>query len=172
VLGCEVTLQSNLGGGSRFAIEVPRGSAMAAAPARPVVPRLELGQLDDMVVLCIDNDRAILDGMDRLLGGWGSRTLTAPDLAGALAAIEDSGLEPDGFLVDYHLDGEDGVAAIAELRRRLGRQVPAIVITADRSLHVREAARAEGAHLLNKPVKPASLRALLAQWRVQRVAAE
>jgi hypothetical protein len=34
-----------------------------------------------------------------------------------------------------------------------------------------EAAR-EGAHLLNKPIKPASLRALITQWQVQRVAAE
>ena len=110
--------------------------------------------------------------METLLGGWGCRTLEAADLAEALAAIEASGLEPDGFLVDYHLDGGNGVAAIAELRRRLGRHVPAIVITADRSLHVREEARAEGAHLLNKPIKPASLRALIAQWRVQRVAAE
>jgi CheY-like chemotaxis protein len=125
-----------------------------------------------MVVLCIDNDSTILDGMERLLGGWGSRTLTAPNLAGALDAIEQTGLEPDGLLVDYHLDGANGVAAIAELRRRLGRHVPAIVITADRSLQVRENVRAEGAHLLNKPIKPASLRALIAQWRVQRVAAE
>ncbi len=172
VLGCEVTLQSNVGRGSRFAIAVPRGSAAAAMSQRPTLPRLDLGQLDDMVVLCIDNDSAILDGMERLLGGWGSRTLTAPDLAGALDAIEQTGLEPDGFLVDYHLDGANGVAAIAELRRRLGRHVPAIVITADRSLQVREDVRAEGAHLLNKPIKPASLRALIAQWRVQRVAAE
>jgi len=27
-------------------------------------------------------------------------------------------------------------------------------------------------HLLNKPIKPASLRALIMQWRVQRIAAE
>jgi hypothetical protein len=46
------------------------------------------------------------------------------------------------------------------------------VITADRSARVRDEARAEGAHVLNKPVKPASLRALMMQWRVQRVAAE
>jgi hypothetical protein len=39
-------------------------------------------------------------------------------------------------------------------------------------LHVREEARSAGAHVLNKPVKPASLRALITQWRVQRVAAE
>jgi Na+/proline symporter/signal transduction histidine kinase/CheY-like chemotaxis protein len=172
VLDCEVTLKSNVGRGSRFSIAVPCADDAAAAPKLRAAPRLELGRLDGTVVLCIDNERAILDGMDTLLGGWGCRTLKARDIAEALAAIDASGREPDGFLVDYHLDGANGVAAIAELRRRLGRHVPAILITADRSLNVREEARAEGAHLLHKPVKPASLRALITQWRVQRVAAE
>jgi len=79
-------------------------------------------------------------------------------------------------LVDYHLDTGDGLAAIKALRRRISRadgsDIPAIVITADRSLDIREQARAEGAYVLNKPIKPASLRALMTQWRVQRVAAE
>ncbi len=172
VLDCEVTLKSNVGRGSRFSIGVPCAGDATAAPKLRAVPRLELGRLDGTVVLCIDNERAILDGMETLLGGWGCRTLRAADLAEALAAIDASGREPDGFLVDYHLDGANGVAAIAELRRRLGRYVPAILITADRSLNVREEARVEGAHLLHKPVKPASLRALITQWRVQRVAAE
>jgi len=171
VLDCEVALKSNVGRGSRFSIEVPRASAVATPKLR-AVPRLNVGRLDGTVVLCIDNERAILDGMETLLGGWGCRTLKAADLTEALAAIATSGAEPDGLLVDYHLDGGNGITAIAELRRRLGRDVPAIVITADRSLHVREEARAEGAHLLNKPIKPASLRALITQWRVQRVAAE
>jgi len=172
VLECKVTLKSNVGRGSRFSIEVPRASAIAAAPKLRALQRLDVRRLDGTVVLCIDNERAILDGMETLLGGWGCRTLKAADLAEALAAIATSGTEPDGLLVDYHLDGGNGVTAIGELRRRLGRHVPAIVITADRSLHVREKARAEGAHLLNKPIKPASLRALITQWRVQRVAAE
>ena len=68
---------------------------------------------------------------------------SSTDFLISLAAIDASGLEPDGLLVDYHLDGGNGVAAIGELRRRLGRHVPAIVITADRSLHVREESRAE-----------------------------
>jgi CheY-like chemotaxis protein len=75
-------------------------------------------------------------------------------------------------LVDYHLDRGNGVAAIAELRGLLNRHVPAILITADRSTHVREEARADGVQLLNKPIKPASLRALVTQWQVLRVAAE
>jgi len=172
VLDCEVALKSHVGRGSRFSFEVPRASGLAAAPRLRAPPRLDVGRLDGTVVVCIDNDSAILDGMETMLGGWGCRTLTAADLTEALAAIDGSGLEPDGLLVDYHLDGANGIAAIAELRRRLGRHVPAIVITADHSLHVRDEARAEGAHLFNKPVKPASLRALITQWRVQRVAAE
>jgi CheY-like chemotaxis protein len=48
---------------------------------------------------------------------------------------------------------------------------PAILITADRSPHVRAAAREENIAVLNKPVKPASLRALLGQWRTQQMEA-
>ncbi len=174
VLDCEVSLQSAPDRGSRFSIELP----CAAAPAAPGQlsarreARLDVGRLAGTVVLCIDNDRAILDGMEMLLGGWGCRVLKAADLAGALDAMVASGATPDGLLVDYHLDGGDGVTAIAQLRQRLKRHIPAIVITADRSARVREEAAGEAAHLLNKPIKPASLRALMTQWHVQRVAAE
>ncbi|HUD87444.1 MAG TPA: PAS domain-containing hybrid sensor histidine kinase/response regulator [Xanthobacteraceae bacterium] len=172
VLGCEVALLSVVGRGSRFSVEVPRGKPAAATPAVHAAARLDAGRLAGTVALCIDNDRAILDGMQKLLGGWGCRVLTAADLAEALAALEGSGLEPDGLLVDYHLDGANGINVIAELRRRLDRDAPAILITADRSRHVREEAQTDGVHLLHKPIKPASLRALIMQWRVQRVAAE
>ena len=64
-----------------------------------------------------------------------------------------------------------GVAAIRDIRRRFGESIPAILITADRSPHVRAAAREENIAVLNKPVKPASLRALLGQWRTQQMVA-
>ncbi len=172
VLDCEVALKSNVGRGSRFSVEVQRGSAVAVQPTVQPMPKRVAGQLAGTVAMCIDNDRSILDGMQTLLGGWACRVLKAADLAEALAAIEGSGLNPDGLLVDYHLDGGNGIVAIAELRRRHGRDLPAILVTADRSVHVREEARIAGVHVLNKPVKPASLRALMTQWRAQRVAAE
>ena len=51
--------------------------------------------------------------------------------------------------------------------------MPAVLVTADRTPAVREAAAAAmNVHVLNKPLKPAALRALLAQWRATRVAAE
>ena len=172
VLEAEVTMKSAFGRGSRFSVEVPR-AAVAAPAAEPARARKSAaGQLTGTVVVCIDNEPAILDGMQTLLGGWGCRVLTAENLAQAQAALEGSGVEPDGLLVDYHLDGSNGIGAISELRHRYGRDLPAILVTADRSAHVREEARASGVHILNKPVKPASLRALITQWRVQRVAAE
>jgi CheY-like chemotaxis protein len=173
VLDCEVALKSKFGRGSRFSVAVPVASAVVEAPAAQAGPsRSAAGSLAGTTVLCVDNEPSILDGMRVLLGGWGCSVVTATDLATALAALAGSGAEPDGLLVDYHLDGDNGVGVIAALRRRYGRDLPAILVTADRSIMVREAARVEGAQLLNKPLKPAALRALLAQWRVQRVAAE
>ena len=112
----------------------------------------------------------MLDGIETLLRGWGCEVIKAPDLSLALAAIATSPAAPNGLLVDYHLDHGNGIEAIVELRRRCGA-LPAILITADRSPTVREQARAEGIQVLHKPIKPAALRALLAQWRVLRVAA-
>jgi CheY-like chemotaxis protein len=125
-----------------------------------------------MAVLCIDNEPKILDGMQTLLGGWGCRVLTAADLRTAQAAVAQAKVRPNGLLVDYHLGDGNGIDAIVQLRWQLGGDLPAILITADRSPRVREDARASDIQVLNKPVKPAALRALLAQWRVQRVAAE
>jgi signal transduction histidine kinase len=172
VLDCEVVLKSKFGRGSRFSVAVPLAAAAVDKPVLPALPRSAAGSLAGTTVLCIDNEPSILDGMRVLLGGWGCRVLTATDLTAALAAIAGSGHEPDGLLVDYHLDGSNGVGAITELRRRHGGDLPAILVTADRSVLVREEARTAAVQLLNKPVKPAALRALLTQWRVQRVAAE
>jgi Na+/proline symporter/signal transduction histidine kinase/CheY-like chemotaxis protein len=171
VLDHEVDMDSTVGRGSRFSVKVPLAPASTRAEAPRVLALADTSPLSGTVVLCIDNEPAILDGMETLLGGWGCRVLKAQDLASALQAIDEARALPNGLLVDYHLDGGNGIAAIAELRQRFGYRFPAIVITADRSPRVREEARAADAYVLNKPLKPASLRALITQWRVQRIAA-
>jgi CheY-like chemotaxis protein len=125
------------------------------------------------LIVCIENDPAILDGMKTLLTAWDAKVITASDPDSAMAAMEAAGERVTGLLVDYHLDRGNGVAAIRDIRQRFGLNIPAILITADRSPNVRLAAREENIAVLNKPVKPASLRAVLGQWRVrQQVAAE
>jgi CheY-like chemotaxis protein len=58
------------------------------------------------------------------------------------------------------------------LRALYGPDLPAILITADRTAEVRDRAAEENVYLLYKPLKPASLRALLSQARVVKTAAE
>jgi CheY-like chemotaxis protein/anti-sigma regulatory factor (Ser/Thr protein kinase) len=170
VLGSKIELESESGRGSHFAITVPRSNdTPMELPARESA-RVDSGQLVGITALCIDNEPSVLDGMETLLRGWGCDVIKAASLALALTAISESSTVPSGLLVDYHLDHGDGIEAIIALRRRFG-EIPAILITADRSPDVRELARSEGVQILHKPLKPAALRALLAQWRVLRVAA-
>ncbi|HUH01168.1 MAG TPA: NahK/ErcS family hybrid sensor histidine kinase/response regulator, partial [Kofleriaceae bacterium] len=171
VLGHKVDLRSAARRGSRFSVEVPQASAVPASQAPRETAGADRGKLVGIAVLCIDNEPKVLDGMETLLGGWGCRVLKAPDLATAVAVVVGEQAALNGLLIDYHLDGGNGVEAIVELRRRFGSDLPAILITADRSPHVRDEARAIAVQVLNKPVKPAALRALTAQWRVQRAAA-
>src|SRR3954465_2513948 len=171
VLDHRVDLQSKAGRGSRFSVTVPVAPAVPRDAKKEKPKRVEMTRLADLVVLCIDNEPKILDGMAVLLGGWGCDVLKAPDLKTALAAVSEANALPSGVLVDYHLDSGNGIEAIAALRWRFGAELPAILITADRSPAVREEARARDIQLLPKPLKPAALRALMAQWRVTRMAA-
>lgn len=171
VLGHAITVRANKTAGSCFSVTAPLGDAVAAAPAVALAPRPAKSSLHDLLVVCIDNDPAILDGMRTLLQGWGARVVTAVDQAGAMQALADLGERPLGLLVDYHLDRGNGAAAIRDIRSAFGADIPAILITADRSPHVRETAARDGVLVLHKPVKPAALRALLSQWRAQQMVA-
>src|SRR6266516_3868155 len=171
VLDYKITVNSSVGRGSQFSVKVPLSAAIPPRQQPRVAREVDRVQLSGITVLCIDNELAILDGMETLLAGWGCRVLKAPDLEEAIALVAEGKITPDGLLVDYHLDKGNGIAAITELRRRFGADLTAILITADRSPRVREDARANGIQLLNKPLKPAALRALLTQWRMQRLAA-
>jgi signal transduction histidine kinase len=170
VLDCTIGLDSEAGRGSRFTVTVQLSNATPVElPAREDT-RIDPSQLVGITALCIDNEPSVLDGMETLLRSWSCEVIKAPDLETALAVIGESPLMPNGLLVDYHLDQGNGIEAITELRHRFG-DLPAILITADRSPTVREQARNQGIQLLHKPIKPAALRALLAQWRMMRAAA-
>ncbi|HEX5506970.1 MAG TPA: PAS domain-containing hybrid sensor histidine kinase/response regulator [Pseudolabrys sp.] len=168
----EIGIDSEPGRGSHFSVTVPCARAVTPRRHQFEGSAIESGQLAGTTALCIDNDPAILDGMETLLRGWGCAVISSPDLAGALAQLAEGAPPPNGLLVDYHLDEGNGLEAIAALRHRCGADLPAILITADRSPDVHNAARIARIQFLHKPIKPAALRALLAQWRVLRVAAE
>jgi CheY-like chemotaxis protein len=151
---------------------VPLGDATAAdlQKTRPAVA--PSGQLGGCIVLCIDNEPAILDGMRQMLENWQCSVMTAADTADALKLLENGAPAPNLILADYHLETETGVVSIELLRKRIGEHVAAILITADRSPDVEEEAERENLYLLRKPIKPAALRALMSRLMQQQVAAE
>jgi Na+/proline symporter/signal transduction histidine kinase len=172
VLDSRIGVRSKLGVGSTFVIEVPVSAkpAVALSKRRQTPPRP--GLASTLTVLVIDNETAILDGMELLLTGWGCLVHRAAGGAEARAALGASGGRIDMVLADYHLGREDGIAVIRDLRAKARRQIPAVLITADRSKTVADEAVAHDVHLLRKPVKPGALRAAMAHVAIRADAAE
>jgi PAS domain S-box-containing protein len=158
-----LTVRSRIGRGSVFSVCVPRAASLPpvqAAPPREAVPE----SLAGLRVLCVDNDREILDAMRALLARWQVDSLHAATADEALALLSESAI--DVALVDFHLhDRLDGLGVIDALRAQAGAGLPAALLTGDGSDAVKQAARARGCVVLTKPVKPASLRAFLAAQR-------
>lgn len=163
ILECRVQVRSWPGRGSVFSIDVP----LSREAPRPVVaPGVVLPVLGDPLpgrrLLVLDNETSILQSMAALLGQWGCEVLTATDREAALLALQ--GRAPELVLADFHLDhGVTGCEVVRDLRKHFGVTIPAVMITADRSDQSRRAMQRLGAPLLNKPVKPGKLRAVLSQ---------
>lgn len=161
LLDSPVQVRSRLGRGSCFAFELP----LAPMPRRAVAkaPQVQLGDpLPGHRLLVVDNEQSILDSMAALLGQWGCEVLTASDLNQAVAVLD--GRAPDALLIDYHLDnGVIGCEVVEALRARFDPQLPVVMITADRSEQCQSAAQRKAIPLLNKPLKPGKLRAVLSQ---------
>lgn len=158
-----VTVRSEPGRGSVFAVTVPRGTdrrvtrAMGAAAARPLADRLA-----GTSVLVLDNEPAVVAGMEALLRGWSCDVVSATSGEEALVRLSELPRVPDLLIADYHLDdGALGVNEVARLRAAAGAVLPAVIITANRTAELADEARAAGCLLLNKPVKPAQLRAVM-----------
>lgn len=151
--------------GSCFAIDIPYGRPAAVqfdAPHDDAPSASHPVQTGDALLLLIDNDPAILEGMVTLLKDWGYQTLAAGSAETALTLLDAHRLTPDAILADYHLDdGATGSDAIRRICQHLGQNIPAALITADRSAEVRQEAETAGWAWLGKPVRPARLRALL-----------
>jgi PAS domain S-box-containing protein len=159
-----LTLITRPGCGSVFGVRVPRDSkARRRQRTQRQSPPMDPTGLRGLRVLCVDNDRPILDGMEALLATWGVTVIKATEGSAALRLAAEVPI--DAVLADYHLgSGIDGL----ELLRHLATQKPdlaAALITADHGADVEALARSAGYPLLHKPLRPAALRALLGAFR-------
>ncbi len=166
MLGARLELVSTVGCGSMFAVHVERTAARALVCAPGAATGPALGSFEGVRVLCIDNEPAVLAGMDALLKGWKCSVETTGSAEAVILRRmgfpQMSSLWPTVILADYHLDHGTGIEAILRLRAASKSQIPAIIITADQSNDVQREIRNHGFSYLKKPIKPAALRAALA----------
>jgi len=163
MLNHDIDVSSRPGHGSCFSVTVPLALDTDKQPSeRPVAVQVEASGLRDLVILCVDNEPDILEAMNLLLDRWGCPSVMLAETQAQAAQQVLMHGTPDFVLVDYHLtDQSNGLQVMQHLDNILATQLPAIVITADRSSELEEAVRAKGYGLLRKPIRPAALRALM-----------
>lgn len=173
VLRLEIQIESRERIGTRFSVILPRSAAAEDPETKPDTPEPGAANLipAGLSVLCVDNDPRVLDGMRLLLESWGCAVETHTGSPGIGKRAQDAP-PPDLVLADYHLDRETGIEVVMRLRHRFGADLPAALVTADRSTELRAAAERLDIAVLNKPVRPAALRALLARFQRFPTAAE
>ena len=67
----DLSLTSKVGHGSAFSVSLPAVRWSEIEKPRVAGPRpVPYGDFRGVIVLCIDNDRSIIDGMSSLLTGW------------------------------------------------------------------------------------------------------
>ena len=160
VLEHDIKVVSKLGQGSMFSISVPLGDKTNVAA--PKKSNLIMQPLAGVKVLCIDNEEAILAGLESLLSRWQCEVICASDLADARIKLGLKGVAPDIVLADYHLDNDqNGVDAMDGIRSLYGEHLPGILITANTRKEIVDDVQQRGYHYMAKMVKPAALRALI-----------
>ncbi len=164
LLNHRLEVVSRLGGGTMFRVGVPIGELPGIqedmAPADTVPMVLQSPQM----VLIIDDEEPIREGLRLLLEEWGFQTMTAADAAQAEHAATALEGRVDLILSDLHLGGgPDGLEAVANVRRLCGRDVPAVLVTGDTAHDEIQRITASGLPVLFKPVQPRRLYEALRQ---------
>ncbi|WP_415898362.1 NahK/ErcS family hybrid sensor histidine kinase/response regulator [Neptuniibacter sp. QD48_11] len=162
MLGHRLVVKSVPDKGSMFAVEVPLVEQLPLEVPAQQFNQFGSDQLSNLVVLVIDNEENIQASMEALLTQWGCFVITASSFSEALEKCTDEYIVPELILADYHLDFYLlGTDAIDGLREHFGLDIPAVILTADRSSECRQLFENKGLSLINKPVKPGKLRALI-----------
>ncbi|HKM14913.1 MAG TPA: NahK/ErcS family hybrid sensor histidine kinase/response regulator [Marinospirillum sp.] len=163
VLNHPIKVRSIYGKGTVFSVTVPK--VIAQKYSSNFLPgKRSFNTLENLSILCIDNEPLILEGMQALLEGWKCQVAIAEDQQQALEVINQQSIteRTEIFLADYHLNNnKTGVMALKALEEDLDEKISGIIITADRTDEIANEVSDAGFLILHKPVKPAALRAMI-----------
>ena len=158
-----VTVRSQVGKGSVFSIQVrqsPGGAQVLALEKAYRFGKKHHNVTEPRTILIVEDDSEVRDLLQLGLSEEGHTIVTANDGVEALEIFERGGLQPALVISDFNLpNGMDGLAVASELRARLHRSVPVIILTGDISTKTLREIFVQKCEHLNKP---ASLNELIA----------
>jgi signal transduction histidine kinase/CheY-like chemotaxis protein len=157
--GFAVDLNSSRGKGTSVRLSnIPVSIEYATRSTSPanVAPQ----PLARLRVILIEDDLDVLDATAQLLRKWGCVVQAAPGLP-------QNPIDADAIVADFDLgNGTKGADAIEAIRHKLGRLVPAILVTGHAEDSVKRQIQGPDIGLLTKPVQPATLRSTLSSIRL------
>jgi signal transduction histidine kinase len=157
-------MTSTVGRGSRFAVSMPMVAAGAKVPEPSAPNREGLDAMRGKLIVVIDDDEQVLNGMEGLFRSWGCRVMAADSAHAALTGLAGQSGPPDLIVTDYRLSaGKTGIEAIELVRNAFSAPISALLVSGDINPEPLRESHARGFHLLHKPVNPMTLRAVLGQ---------
>ncbi len=159
-------------------VPVARSAVSAAPPAPAPAPAATMATLADapakegeIAILVIDDDSFVLSAISMFLTSAGHRVVGASTVAQGLRAVQDGAVRPDAVIADYHLSAtENGLDFIAEVWKRLGLRIPAVLISGRLDGAVTSRAAEMGVIVAAKPVMPDRLSTLVEAMTASRPA--
>lgn len=162
LLGYSLEMESVPNEGTVFSLIVPSGDANKAKENNTIkISDINLS-LNDTIVMIIDDDKQILEGMQRALEEWGCHVIAVESEKQALDKIKSGNPRPEVLISDYRLREEKtGAQAIDAIQQEIGEIIPALIITGDTAPERLREAKASGHVLLHKPVQLAQILAFI-----------
>jgi two-component system, sensor histidine kinase len=157
LLSFNIRLESSLGIGSTFTLELESGDPSEVVIAQPPSTYTEQN-FNGLKVLIIDDEADVLGAMTSTLNEWGCTVFQAQSAEEALNNLTQID-EPDMIVADYRLrENNTGTQAIESIRLAAKRNIPALIVTGDTAPERIQQARESDFMILHKPVRPAQLR--------------
>ena len=164
LLGHTLHVRSKLERGSAFSVQVAIGEphSTTAPDEQAKTPIATDISHRNGSVLIVDDDPEIRKLLELILADEGHRVRTSADSIAALAMEAEHSFRPDIILADYNLPHElNGLQLVSALRAQAGRDIPAIIMTGDISTLTLRSVSRHDCVMLNKPVKPGVLLAVI-----------